>query len=195
MILRRGRDRTGGQPGRVRAAEVVATLENLYPELNTAGTTEGGEPKSTSQIAGDLVRIVLDRPDPDSSREWAELFVFIEKLVANDADPPWDDFAFNFLEDLLNAVSHGQLTMTRERVNRWLGAGCQRTATYLDRVWVAQPDDNGPSVMNNATLRRIDDNDLRWTILRMFRQTASGAYVGTPDIVRREAQTGRPGGI
>jgi uncharacterized protein YwqG len=98
------------------------------------------------------------------------------------------------LEDLLNAVSHRDLSITRETLNHELGPASKELADYLDRVWVVLPDDT-PSEMNQETFDSIESPDLRWIVRCMFRRTPEGEYVGVADIVQREAKTGRAGGL
>jgi hypothetical protein len=121
----------------------------------------------------------------------------VEALIVRDlaVDPPWDNFAQSFVEDLLNAVSHGDLQLTREQIDSFLLPKSTEMARYFDRVWVSKHGDEGPNVMDIERYQSIEGSELRWVIRFAFRRTDSGLYVGISDILRREAQTGRPGGL
>jgi hypothetical protein len=179
----------------VRAEDLIEVLESLFPGLEPIGEAEPGRNKQPTEVARELVALALDRPGIATSSEWSDLLVLTEVLLDKGAEPPWEDFAKSFVEDLLNAVSHGDLQITREQVIDGLGPATKRFADYLDRVWVSMPDDDAPNVMDQAKFDAVGNADLRWLIRCMFRRTPEGAYVGTADIVRREAKTGRPGGL
>ena len=106
---------------------------------------------------------------------------------------PRDELAQSFLEDLLNAVSHGDLPITRTQVDEGLGPISTERAHYFDRVWVAMPNDVATEVMESGTFESIRDDELRWLVRCSFRRTPNGSYVGISDIVRRETRTGLPG--
>jgi hypothetical protein len=67
--------------------------------------------------------------------------VFVESLIQKReaVEPPWDEFAQSFIEDLLNAVSHGDLPMNREQVDSSLFPSSREVAQYFDRVWFGSP--------------------------------------------------------
>jgi hypothetical protein len=175
--------------------DLIDILESLFPGLEVVGETEPGKTKEPIEVARELVAVVFERPDVVESSDWTDLMLLIEVLLDKGAASPWDTFAESFLEDLLNAVSHRELSVTREQVDECLGPASRQLADYFDRVWVSMPDDEGPNVMDPVKFDRIGDSDLRWIIRCMFRRTSEDKYVGTADIVRREAQTGRPGGV
>ena len=179
----------------VSAEDLIEVLESLFPDLQPAGETEPGVIKQPTEVARELVILALERPDIVESSDWSDLLILIEVLLDKGAEPPWDDFAWSFLEDVLNAVSHGDLPITRDQVNESLGPTSTRLTHRLDRVWVSMPDDEASNVIDQAKFDTISSRDLKWILRCMFRRTPEGAYVGTPDIVRREAKTGRPGGL
>lgn len=178
----------------VKAEDLIEVLESLFPGLEPVGEAEPGRTKQPTETARELVALALDRPEIATSSEWSDLLVLIEVLLDKGAEPPWEDFAKSFVEDLLNAVSHGDLPITREQVAGELGPAARRFADYFDQVWVPMPDD-APDVMDQAKFDAIGNADLKWLIRFMFRRTLDGAYVSTADIVSREAKTGRPGGL
>jgi hypothetical protein len=179
----------------VDAADLIEVLESLFPGLEPLGEAEPGRTKQPTDAARELVTLALDRPGILATSEWSDPLVLIEVLLDKGAEPPWDHFAWSFVEDLLNAVSHGDLPVTREQVNEALGPASRTLADYLDRVWVSLPDDEAPNVMDQSKFDSIGNPDLRWMIRCMFRRTSAGAYIGIADIVRREAKTGKPGGL
>jgi hypothetical protein len=179
----------------VSAEYLIEVLDSLFPGLDPAGEAEPGRTKQPTEVARELVILTLERPDVIASSDWSDLLVLIEVLLDKGAEPPWDEFAQSFLEDLLNAVSHGDQPIAREQVNEGLGPAGEWMADYLDRVWVPMPGDQASDVMDQAKFDSISSRDLKWIVRCMFRRTPEGAYVGTPDIVRREATTGRPGGL
>jgi hypothetical protein len=193
MMLRRKR----ASSGRVTSDELIDVLQSLFPRLDAADEEDPGKKASPGELAQRLVVVALEQPGIGSSSQWSDLMVFVEALLQKReaVEPPWDQFAHSFIEDLLNAVSHGDLPLSREQVDSFLFPQSMEVAQYFDRVWVSQPNDEGPNVMDVAKYESLGSGELRWLIRCMFRRTASGAYVGTADIVRREAATGRPGGL
>jgi hypothetical protein len=183
--------------GRISADELIDVLQSLFPTLNSADEEESGKTASPGELARRLVVTALDQPDIASSSKWSDLMVFVEALLQRReaVEPPWDQFAQSFIEDLLNAVSHGDLPLSRELVDSALFPQSTEVAQYFDRVCVSQSNDEGPTVMDDTKYESLSSAELRWLIRCMFRRTPSGTYVGTPDIVRREAETGRPGGL
>jgi hypothetical protein len=194
-MFRRKKEFIGG--GRLSAEDLIDVLQSLFPRLDTTDEDEPGKTTSPLDLARRLVVVTLDQTDIGSASEWNDLMVFVEALLQKQeaVKPPWDQFAQNFIEDLLNAVSHGDLPLNREQVDRSFFPQSTMRAEYFDRVWVSKPGDEGPNVMDVTKYESISDSELRWLIRCMFRRTASGTYVGTGDIVRREAETGRPGGL
>lgn len=179
----------------VGAEELIEVLVSLFPDLHPVGETEPGRTKQPTEVAREVLALVLEQPGIATSSNWSDLLVLLDVLLEKGAESPWENFAGSFVEDLLNAVSHGDLPITRAQVDDGLGPAGRRLADYLDRVWVSMPDDEAPKVMDQAKLDSIKDPDLRWMIRCMFRRIPEGTYVGTPDILRREAKTGRPGGL
>jgi hypothetical protein len=179
----------------VSAEDLTEVLDSLFPGLNSVEEAKSGGTKQPTEVARELVVLTLERPNIVASSDWSDLLILIEVLLDKGAEPPWDEFAQSFLEDLLNAVSHGDLPIAREQVNEALGPASKRLVEYLDRVWVSMPGDEGPDVMDQAKFDSIGSRDLKWIFRCMFRRTPEGKYVGTPDIVRREAATGRLGGL
>jgi len=168
---------------------------SLYPSLAPVGEAEPGRTKQPTEVASELVALALDQPGIVASSDWSDLLILIEVLVDKGAEPPWENFAGSFIEDLLNAVSHGDTSITRDQVNEGLGPSSTRLADYLDRVWISMPDDEAANVMDPTTYASMSSPDLRWMVRCMFRRTPDGAFVGLSDILRREAETGKPGGL
>jgi hypothetical protein len=179
----------------VGAEDLAEVLESLFPALEPIGEAEPGRTKQPTEVGRELVIAALDRPGIETSSDWSDLLILIEVLLDKGAEPPWDGFAASFLEDLLNAVSHGDLSVTREQVNRRLGPKSLAKADYLDKIWISMPDDEAPDVMDESKFNSISSPELRWMIRCMFRRTPENTYVGIGDILRRETKTGRPGGL
>lgn len=195
MVFRRKKKLTND--GRVSAEDLIDVLQSLFPRLDPTDDDEPGNMTSPQMLAQRVVVVALDQPDIGSASEWSDLMVFVESLLQRReaVEPPWDEFAQSFIEDLLNAVSHGDLPLSREQVDSSLFPWSMEAAQYFDRVWVSMPDDEGPNLMDVTKYDSISNPELRWMMRCMFRRTPNGRYVGTGDIVRREAQTGRPGGL
>jgi len=191
------RKRGTANSSRVSADELTDVLQSLFPTLNSADDEEPEKATSPGELARRLVVVALDQPDVESSSQWSDLMVFVEALLQKReaVEPPWDQFAQSFIEDLFNSVSHDDLPLSRAQIDSSLLALSTECAQYFDTVWVSQPNDEGPNVMDVTKYELLSNAELRWMIHCMFRRTPSGAYVGTADIVRREAETGRPGGL
>jgi hypothetical protein len=179
----------------VSGEDLIEILESLFPGLDTVGGSDSGTSKQPTEVAREVIVLALDRPGILESSDWSDLLVLIEVLLDKGAQPPWGDFAWSFVEDLLNAVSHGDVPISRQQVDEGLAPKSRGLANHLDRVWVSMPGDEGPNVMDQTKFDSISSPELRWMVRCMFRRTPGGTYVGTADIVRREAQTGRPGGL
>lgn len=191
------RRRETADDGRLSTKELVNVLQSLFPTLDVADEDEHEKTASPTELARRLVVVALDQPDVESSSQWSDLMILVEALLQKREalEPPWDQLARSFIEDLLNAVSHGDLQLTREAVDGYLYPQSTEVAQYFDRVWASKPGDEGQKVMDVTKYESLTNPELRWIIRCMFRRTYSGAYVGTADIVRREAVTGLPGGL
>ena len=167
---------------------------SLFPTLDTADEDEPGE----AHVAGRACPTTRDYRSESTGHRIDLAVVRFDGFRGGPAqkpeavEPPWDEFPQSFIENLLNAVSHGDLPLSREQVDSFLFPQSTEVAQYFDRVWVSQPDDEGPDVMDVTKYQSLSSAELRWLIRCMFRRTASGAYVGIADIMRREAQTGVP---
>jgi hypothetical protein len=138
--------------GRVSADAFTEVLQSLFPTLNSGDDGESGRTASSGELARRLVVTALDQPDIASSSQWSDLVVFVEALLQRrDAvEPPWNQFAQTFIEDLLNAVSHGDLPLAENRltvpfflkVGRWLSisteSGCHSPMTKGQPSWMTR---------------------------------------------------------
>jgi hypothetical protein len=194
MLRRKKRSGSGGPAS---SEDLIGVLQSLFPRLDISDEEDPEKIASPTEVGRRLVRVALDQPDIATTSEWSDLLILVEALIVRDlaVDPPWDNFAQSFVEDLLNAVSHGDLQLTREQIDSFLLPKSTEMARYFDRVWVSKHGDEGPNVMDIERYQSIEGSELRWVIRFAFRRTDSGLYVGISDILRREAQTGRPGGL
>jgi hypothetical protein len=128
-----------------------------------------------------------------SGRVAATLAVVEDLLVEeNDASR----VALEFLEDLQNAASHGAADLlTREELLPLRGPRTVSGWESVDRFWtavVAWCDENGVDLESNASLRAIENPDLRLIMWPTCRSLNDGRRVGLSEVVRYEMATGTP---
>ena len=111
----------------------MEVLQSLFPTLNSSDDERPETRASPNELARRLLVVALDEPDIGSSSQWSDLIVFLEFLLERRdvVEAPWEQFAQSFIEDLLNAVSHGDLPLRREQIDSSLHPESTRVAEVL----------------------------------------------------------------
>jgi len=165
-------------------------LVSLFPALDLADDDEPDTMATPTEVGTRLVVAMFGTDGDFVSSSASDLLMLLEVLIDKGVEPPWDQFAGSFLEDLLNSMSHHDLPLTRADVDAMLGPKTSLAASALDKAWIPLPTDAQPRTMDLATYRSVENPDLKWILRCGFRRTSDDIFVGLDDLLRLEVGRG-----